>query len=171
MDDDRTPRERPESDDDSTPQELIARYLTGPALLRDTVAGMDADQLHARPIPGKMSTQEVVNHIVDSERSMSERMRRAIAGDDPLVMGARGAGHPGPPHHPERDVAADVEALGTIREQMAEDLRSLAPEVWGRIALRREDRVLTLRQVLLHDVRHLEHHVATIEEKRAALGL
>jgi hypothetical protein len=142
MDDDRTPRERPESDDDSTPQELTARYLTGPALLRDTVAGMDAHQLHARPIPGKMSTQEVVTHIVDSERSMSERMRRTIAGEEPIAMG--GAGHPGPPHHPERDVAADVEALGTIREQMAEDLRSLAPEVWGRIALRREGRVLTL---------------------------
>jgi uncharacterized damage-inducible protein DinB len=169
MDDDRTPRERPEIDDDSTPQELVARYLTGPALLRDTVAGMDADQLHARPIPGKMSTQEVVNHIVDSERSMSERMRRAIAGEEPVAIG--GAGHPGPQQHPERDAAADVEALGTMREQMAEDLRPLAPEVWGRIALRREDRVLTLRQVLLHDVRHLEHHVATIEEKRAALGL
>jgi hypothetical protein len=30
---------------------------------------------------------------------------------------------------------------------------------------------VTLRQLLLHTVHHLENHVATIEEKRAALGL
>ena len=171
MDDDRTPRERPESDDDSTPQELIARYLTGPALLRDTVAGMDTAQLHARPVPGKMSTQEVVDHIVDSDRSMAERMRRTIAGDEPLIMGVKGVGRPEPPHHAERELALDLQLLQTMREQMAEDLRPLASEVWKRIAMRREDTLVTLRQLLLHTVRHLEHHVATIEEKRAALGL
>ncbi len=168
MTDDQAPRERAEIDETSTPSELIARYLAGPRLLRDTVAGMDIGQLHARPIAGKMSTQEVVNHIVDSEGRMVERMRRAIAGEEPLVMQG---GHPEPQHHPERDVADDLQLLETTRERMAQELRPLAPEVWERIAMRREDRVVTLRQLLLLTIRHLENHVATIEEKRAALGL
>ena len=168
MSDDQVPRERAQSDDDSTPQELIVRYLAGPALLRDTVAGMDTTQLHERPIPGKMSTQEVVNHIVDSEGRMVERMRRAIDGEAPLVMQG---GHPEPQHRPERDVKLDLQLLETTREQLAEDLRPLGSEVWERIAMRREDRVVRLRQLLLRTVRHLENHVATIEEKRAALGL
>jgi len=168
MSDDQVAHERAEIGENSTPAELIARYLTGPKLLRDTVAGMDSAQLHARPIPGKMSTQEVVNHIVDSELRMVERMRRAIAGDEPLIMQG---GHPEPQQHLERDVEADLQLLHTTREQMAEDLRPLAPEVWERIAMKREDRVVTLRQLLLHTTHHLENHVATIEEKRTALGL
>ena len=150
----------------STPQELIVRYLAGTALLRDTVAGMDDAQLHAKPIPGKMSTQEVVNHIADSELRMVERMRRAIAGDEPLIM----QGHPEPQQHPDRDVEADVRLFQAMREQLAEELRSLAPDVWERVAMRREERVVTLRQLLLHTIHHVENHAATIVEKRAALG-
>jgi uncharacterized damage-inducible protein DinB len=169
--DDRALRERAWGDDDSTAQELIARYLAGVALLRDTVAGMDESQLHARPIAGKMSTQEVVGHIVDSDRFMAERMKRTIAGDDPLVMGAKGAHRPESPSNAERDLALDLQLLQTTREQTAEDLRPLAPEVWERVAMRRDDSAVTLRQLLLHQVRHLENHVGSIKEKRAALGL
>jgi uncharacterized damage-inducible protein DinB len=154
-------------EDDSTPQELVSRYLAGPALLRDTVAGMDTAQLHAKPIPGKMSTQEVVNHIVDSELRMVERMRRTIAGDEPLIM----HGHPEPQQHPERDVEADLQLLQATREQLAEELRPLAPDAWQRVAMQREDSLVTLRQLLLHTVHHLENHVGAIQEKRAALGL
>ena len=61
--------------------------------------------------------------------------------------------------------------LTAKREQMAEELRGLPADGWGLVALRREDRVVTVRQVLILMVRHLENHVATIEEKKAALGL
>jgi len=167
MTDQQAPRLWADSDDDSTPAELIERYLAGPTLLRDTVAGMNSAQLHAKPILGKMSTQEVVNHIVDSELRMVERMRRAIAGDEPLVM----QGRPAPQQQPERDVEADLQLLRGTREQIAVDLRPLEPKVWGRVAMKREDRVVTLRQLLVHTTHHLENHVATIQEKRVALGL
>ena len=122
-------------DDDGTPPERIGRYLAGPALLRETVAGMDTAQLEAKPIPGKMSTQEVVNHIVDSELRMVERMRRAIAGDEPLVM----QGRPAPQQQPERDVEADLQLLRGTREQIAVDLRPVGePRLDPMAALREE---------------------------------
>ena len=46
---------------------LIEQYLAGPGLLRRAVAGMTRDQLLARPVPGKWSTQEVVCHLADYE--------------------------------------------------------------------------------------------------------
>jgi uncharacterized damage-inducible protein DinB len=165
-----TTNERPAIDADATPMDLVKRYLEGPGVLRAAVADMSDAQLRARPIAEKMTTQEVVNHVLNSERSMTGRMERAIAGEEPPVMGPMGAGHNAMP--PElRDVAQDLEALQDIRERTAETLRGLAPEVWDRVAMRREDREVTLRQLLLILVRHLEGHVTAIEEKRVALGL
>jgi hypothetical protein len=57
------------------------------------------------------------------------------------------------------------------REQMAADLHRLALEAWERTAVHSENGLVTLRQLLLHATRHLERHVVTIGEKRAALGL
>lgn len=154
--------------DDITTHDLIARYLSGPALVRDTIAGMDAAQLQARPIPEKMSTHDVVTHIVDSEKGLGGRLRRVLAGEEPLV--SAGA-HPEIECDPERDLDADLELLTTLRQQTAEELSELPPEVWERVALRRAEREMTVRQVLMLMTRHLENHVAAIEEKRVALGL
>jgi hypothetical protein len=155
--------------EDITRDALIARYVAGPSIVRDTIAGMDEAQLQAHPIPGKMSTHDVVTHIVDSEGGLGGRIKRAIAGEDvPLVTGGR---HPEPVFDPERDLDAELGVLTAKREQMAEDLRSLPADGWGLVALRGEERVMTVRQVLILMVRHLENHVAAIEEKKAALGL
>jgi len=154
--------------DDISSEELIARYLEGPALVRDTIAGMDAVQLHARPIPGKMSTHEVVTHIVDSESGLGGRIRRALAGEEPPL---RQGAHPEITSDPERDLDTELLSLESARGRMAEELRQLPPEVWERVALRGADREMTVRQVLMLMTRHLENHVAAIEEKRAALGL
>ena len=159
---------RPAIADDIATEALIARYLAGPALVRDTIAGMDAAQLHARPIEGKMSTHEVVTHVVDSEAGLGGRIKRALAGEEPVVT--QGA-HPEAVSDPTRDLDADIERLTTLREQMAEELRQVQPDAWQRIAIRRGEREMTVRQVLIMMTRHLENHVATIEEKRAALGI
>ena len=39
--------------------DLISGYCAGPQMLRAAVAGMTAEQLDARPIPGKWSTKQV----------------------------------------------------------------------------------------------------------------
>ncbi|HSQ55470.1 MAG TPA: DinB family protein, partial [Gemmata sp.] len=48
-----------------TPIELADQLLAGPAELRKAVAGMNREQLIARPIAGRWSTLEVVCHIAD----------------------------------------------------------------------------------------------------------
>ena len=65
---------------------MIEQYLAGPGLLRGAVAGMTRDQLLARPVPGKWSTQEVVCHPADYEPIYADRMKRVIALEGPELL-------------------------------------------------------------------------------------
>ena len=51
------------------------------------------------------------------------------------------------------------------------DLERLEDAAWERVAVPSESGLVTLRQMLLHTIRHLEWHVGTIREKREAFGV
>lgn len=155
----------------ATSAELIAAYRRGPATLREAVAGMSAEELRARPIAGKMSSLEVLAHIVDSDQFMCDRVKRTIATDKPLLMGIESADYPGPLSYHERDPELDLRLLEVQREQLAADLDRLTPEAWERVAVHSEAGMQTLHEIFRHAVEHLEGHVLTIAEKRAALGI
>ncbi len=155
----------------ATPAELIATYRCGPKLLRDAVAGLDAEALRARPIAGKMSSLEVLCHIVDSDQFMCDRVKRTIATQKPLLMGVESADYPGPLSYHERDPEVDLRLLEAQHEQLAADLDRLSPEAWERTAVHSENGTQTLHEIFYHAVEHLEGHVLTIAEKRAAMGL
>ncbi len=66
--------------------QLIDDYLAGPQKLRAAVAGMTAEQLDARPIPGKWSSKQVICHIADFEPVYVDRMKRVIAEYEPTLF-------------------------------------------------------------------------------------
>jgi uncharacterized damage-inducible protein DinB len=159
-----------QADDDTPTDKLIARYERGAALLREAIAGMTPEQLASRPIEGKMTAKEVVGHIVDADQFMADRIKRTIATDRPLLLGVEAITYLEALHYAERDTDLDLRLLEVTREQMAADLRRIGPESWQRTAVHSENGLVTLRQLMLHTVRHLERHVAAIDEKRSALG-
>ena len=150
---------------------LVGRYLAGPDLLRAAIAEMTPGELAARPVAGKMSTQEVTCHVVDADQFMADRMKRTVATQRPLLIGVDGITYLEALHYAERDLDLDLRLLEVTREQMAADLRRLPAEAWERDAVHSETGLVTLRGLLLHTIRHLERHVVAIDEKRAALGL
>lgn len=152
-------------------RQLIESYRRGPALLRETLAGMDADALRARPIAGKMSSLEVACHVVDSDQFMCDRMKRTIATEEPMLAGIESASYPVPLRYHDRDLELDLRLLEVQREQMAADLDRLDPPAWERTAMHSENGRQTLVDLLDHAVDHLESHALTIVEKRRALGL
>lgn len=152
-------------------QQLLNDYRRGPALLRDAIAGMDAEALRARPIPGKMSSLEVLCHVVDSDQFMCDRIKRTVATEHPVLMGVESADYPGPLRYHDRDPVLDLRLLEVQREQMAADLERLPAEAWDRVATHSENGEMTLLEIFDHAVDHLESHVLTIFEKRGALGL
>lgn len=159
------------TDDGAPAADLVARYRSGHALLERALLGLDAEHLDARPVPGKLSTREVLAHIADCEQFFADRLKRTIAMDRPLLLGADGWLYAEALHYGDRDVQLDLDLIKTTRAQMAHDLEALGADAWDRTAVHSEIGLVTLRQLLLHAIRHLEWHVETILEKRAAMGL
>ena len=158
--------------DDGRPvAQLIHVYRSGPEHLRELVSDMTREQLSERPVPGKMSTMEVVCHVVDADQFLADRMKRTIATDKPLLLGVNGMLYLEALHYHERDLQLQLSLLDVTRWQMAEDLDRLEDIAWSREAVHSESGLVTLRQLLWHAIRHLECHGDTIAEKRTALGL
>lgn len=159
------------ADDGRPVADLITAYREGPSRARAAVAGMDALALCARPIEGKLSSLEVICHVVDCDQFMADRMKRTAAVDRPLLLGANTSAYSGALHFHDRDLGLQLRLLEVTREQMSADLERLDSEAWTREAVHSEVGLVTLRELVLHAVRHLEGHLETIAEKREALGV
>ena len=153
----------------ATPGELIAAYERGIDDLAGAVAGMTADQLRARPIAGKWSTLEVVCHVADSEQFFADRLKRTIAMERPLLMGADSDRYLASLNYQHHEVQEELDLVAITRMQLARILRGLSAATWERTAVHSEKGLMTLHQLLLYPVNHLNHHLAFIAAKRAAM--
>jgi hypothetical protein len=148
---------------------LIEQYLAGPSLLRRAIAGMTREQLLARPIPGKWSTQEVVCHLADYEPIYADRMKRVIALKEPELL----KGDPGlfaaRLAYDRRDTEEELALIELTRKQMARILRALTTEDFQRKGGHSRDGALTLEVLLQRITAHIPHHVRFIEEKKRGL--
>jgi uncharacterized damage-inducible protein DinB len=153
-----------------TAEDLISAYEKGVDELRLAVAGMTVEQLRSRPVAGRWSTLEVVCHIADCEQFFADRMKRTVAMDRPLLLGADGFRYLEPLRYQDHDLEEELALVAATRRQMARTLRLVAHDAWQRTAVHSETGLVTLRQLLLHAVNHLRHHLRFVAEKRAALG-
>jgi uncharacterized damage-inducible protein DinB len=150
---------------------LIEDYLAGPAALRKAVAGMSREQLHARPVPGKWSTLEVVCHLADFEPILADRMKRIIALDRPQLIGADENRFAATLAYAQRDLEEELIIIERTRSQLARILRTLPEAALQRVGIHNERGERTLEQMLTGAINHIPHHVRFILEKRQALGL
>jgi uncharacterized damage-inducible protein DinB len=148
---------------------LIDDYLAGPQKLREAIDGMTAEQIDAAPIPGKWSTRQVVCHIADFEPVYADRMKRALAEDEPTIFGGDPDAFATRLAYDQRDIEEDLQMIESVRKHMARILRSLAPDDFQRKVHHSEAGPLTLEQLLTNITNHVPHHIKFIEEKRAAL--
>lgn len=155
----------------SSPSSLIESYLAGPSRLRRAVAGMSAEQLKARPVPGKWSTLEVVCHLADFEPIYVDRMKRIIALESPLLLGADENRFAARLAYHDRDVEEELALIAHTRSQMARILRTLPAEAFERVGVHDERGPRTLEQMLTGITGHIDHHLPFISAKRQALGL
>ena len=124
--------------------DLMTRYRAGAAVLRAAIEGLSPESLRARPIPGKMSSLEVVCHIVDADQFMCDRMKRTIATDLPLSWESAASPISSGCSYQDRDPGLDVRLLEVQREQMLADLESCPPAPGNAIAIHSEVGRLTL---------------------------
>jgi uncharacterized damage-inducible protein DinB len=149
--------------------ELIERYLDGPATLRQAVEGLSESELDATPIPGKWSIRQVVCHLADSEILYADRMKRILAEHEPALLNADPDRFLAAIEIRNRQLADELQLIAALRRHMSPILKALQPEHFDRIGIHSIAGPLTLREVLQRAVDHILHHVAFIEEKRAAI--
>src|SRR5262249_53457259 len=149
--------------------DLIAAYEQGIADLRAAVAGMTAEQVRSRPVPGKWSTLEVVAHLADTEIYYTDRIERTIALERPLLMGVDERRYPERLNYQAFDLAEQLDLFTALRRHATRILRLQSPEVRLRVAVHSETGLVTLRQLVFQAERHVRHHLPFIAEKRAAL--
>ena len=150
--------------------QLIGGYCAGPQMLRAAVAGMTAEQLDARPIPGKWSTKQVICHIADFEPVYVDRMKRVIAENEPTLLSGDPDLFAARLAYDQRDVAVELDFIEAARKHMEPILRSLRPEDFLRKGNHSEAGPITLEKLLTNITNHIPHHVKFIDEKRAALA-
>jgi hypothetical protein len=157
-------------DDESvTTAELVAAYARGIDDLRAAVAGMTAEQVLARPVPGKWSTLEVVAHLAGTEIYYTDRIERTVALDRPLLIGVDERAYPGRLNYQGLDLGEQLDLFSALRRHAARVLRAQPPEAWRRSGVHSETGLVTLRQLVFQAVRHVGHHLPFIAQKRAAL--
>lgn len=154
-----------------SPTELIDAYLAGPELLRNAVAGMTDEQLRATPIAGAWSTQQVVCHLADFEPIYADRIKRAIAEEEPKIMGGDPDLFAARLAYDQRNVADELELIAAVRGQLGQILRALPPQDFDRRVIHSQRGSLTIRTLIGDITNHIPHHVRFINEKRKALGI
>jgi hypothetical protein len=149
--------------------DLITVYEHGINDLRTAVAGMTAEQALSRPIPGKWSTLEVVAHLADAEIHFTDRIERTIALERPLLMGIDERPYPQRLNYQAFDLAEQLDLFTALRRHATRILQLQPPEAWLRVGVHSDSGIVTLRQLVFEEVRHLRHHLPFIAEKRAAM--
>lgn len=158
---------------------LLTRFLNGPVLLEDALAGLADVDLDAPPPGGGWTNRQIVHHIVDGDDLWKTGIKVALGGNEHAeysldwyrtqpqdVWAVQWA-------YATRAVEVSLALLAAIRQHIAQLLVEL-PDGWGRcVAVRRPDggtERVSVAAIVAMQADHLERHVQRIRAIRAGLG-
>jgi hypothetical protein len=154
---------------DHTP--LISRYESGTTAPARAITGLSREQLFAFPVPNTWSTHQVILHLMDSDLIASERMKRIIAMDCPLILAYDETLFTQRLCYDKLDAHEACTLFELNRRMTAALLRALPPESWQRTGVHSERGLETLEHLVEGYCDHLDHHLKFIAAKRQALGV
>jgi hypothetical protein len=151
-------------------RQAIERYAAGARTLSPAINGLTRDELNAFPVPGTWSIQQIVLHLMDSDLVASDRMKRIVAMDNPLLMGYDETAAAQKLCYEQLDAQVACEVFEKNRLLTAEMLRRLPDEAFARTGIHSERGKLTLAELVVDYAEHLDHHLKFIRQKRELLG-
>lgn len=149
---------------------IVDTYEHGGDKLRQAIVGLTRDDLHAFPVPGTWSIQQIVLHVLDADLVMADRMKRVIAEDGPTLQAFDENKWAANLHYDFQPADDAVAMFALNRRLMAGTLRRVPDEAFARKGRHTDRGDLTLTQLLQGAVDHLEHHLKFVNSKREKLG-
>ena len=142
------------------------RFVRGPALVREALAGTGPATLNRRPPGEDWSMRDVVIHLADSELVGAVRIRLALAGDEPDLPVYDQEAWKRKLLYVFRDPEAALSAFQQTRYGTAELLRECSPEAWERTANHPQIGVVTVADLMVFGADHAEDHAAQLRAMR-----
>lgn len=149
---------------------VIERYAKGAGALGAAIDGLSKADLTAFPVPGTWSIQQIVFHMYDSELIASDRLKRIIAMENPLLIGYDETLFANRLFYNDLDPQAACRIVEQNRQLTAEIFRRLPDEAFSRTGIHNERGKITLGEYLKSTCDHLDHHLSFIRKKRELLG-
>ena len=151
-------------------QALIAQYKAGFEEVTRSLEGFPADSLSARPLPGKWSAREIVQHLADSEMNSAIRLRKLLTEQSPQIQGYDQDEYAARLRYNERDTAPALDAFRAARATSAQLLDSMTDEDWSREGTHTESGRYTAEDWLRIYAAHAHGHASQIRRLREALN-
>lgn len=150
-------------------QARVAQYKAGYDEVARSLEGFPEDKLSARPLPGKWSAREIVQHLADSEMNSAIRLRKLLTEDDPQIQGYDQEHYATRLRYNERDIAPALDALRGARATTAQLIDAMTEEDWARAGTHSESGRYTAEDWLSIYAAHAHNHAAQIRRLREAL--
>lgn len=151
-------------------RDLIERYAAGAELPSQGIRGLTPQELNSFPVPGTWSIQQIVLHLMDSDLIASDRMKRVIAEERPLIVGYSESLFTANLFYDRLDAARAAEVFRLNRLVTADLLRCLPGEAFARFGIHTERGKVTLADLLETYADHVHHHMRFLRDKRRRLG-
>ncbi len=151
-------------------KDLIDRYERGGEKLGQAIRGLLREDFDAFPVPDTWSIRQIVVHLADSDLVMSDRMKRVIAEDKPALLAFAENLWVKNLHYELRSAEDAASLFALNRRTTAAILRVLPDEAFARTGVHNERGEMTLTQIVQFAVKHLEHHLKFVYDKREKLG-
>ena len=149
---------------------IIDEYEKGGEELRLAVRGLEPEDLLAVPVPGTWSIQQIVIHLMDSDLILADRMKRVIAEENPSLIGFDESRFAQNLFYDEQSAEDAVTIVDLNRRNFARVLRKLPDETFDRVGTHNERGPMKLSDLLAGAVKHLQHHLKFVVDKREKLG-
>ncbi|HUO10215.1 MAG TPA: DinB family protein [Phycisphaerae bacterium] len=149
---------------------LIEQYAQGAGKLAQAIQGLTPADFLATPVPGTWSIQQIVIHLMDCDLIASDRMKRVIAEDNPILIGFNENAFSQKLFYEKLDPFTAADVFKKNRELTAIILSNLPDAAFTRFGTHNERGKVSLADFVATYVQHLEHHLGFIRHKRQLLN-
>ena len=150
-------------------QALIEQYKAGYEEVARSLEGFPEAVLSERPLPGKWSAREIVQHLADSEMNSAIRLRKLLTEENPQIQGYDQEDYAARLRYNERDIAPALDALRGARATTGQLLDSMTGDDWSREGTHTESGRYTAEDWLRIYADHAHNHAAQIRRLRETL--